>query len=277
MSRERTAPAGPRSGDGSVWEVTEIPDWATRKQAFGSVAELYDRFRPGYPPELVDDVLGYAALDGAPALEAGAGTGKATFAFVDRGVAVTAVEPDPLMATVLIRHAAAGGTELDVSVTTFEEYRPEQPFGLLYSSQAWHWIDPATRWERAAGALRPGGALALFWNRDRPADAAVTAELKAAHDAHAPQVFRGHKRVEQADLAWPEIEDHPEFRDVEARLYRWRWTLQVADYVAYLGTQSAYVLLDDAVRDALFADITARLGDEVVSDVDTSLHLARRR
>jgi hypothetical protein len=54
-----------------------------RRLAFGSVAELYDRSRPSYPPALVDDVLGLVGV--APrVLEVGAGTGKATVLFAAR-------------------------------------------------------------------------------------------------------------------------------------------------------------------------------------------------
>ena len=50
-----------------------------RRLVFGEVAELYDSVRPSYPDALVDDVLAFAgAGPGDPALEVGAGTGKAT-------------------------------------------------------------------------------------------------------------------------------------------------------------------------------------------------------
>ncbi|WP_460492072.1 hypothetical protein [Dactylosporangium cerinum] len=55
-----------------------------RARVFGEVADDYERFRPDYPPALIDDVLAYAGLDGAAALEVGAGTGKATVAFAER-------------------------------------------------------------------------------------------------------------------------------------------------------------------------------------------------
>lgn len=60
-----------------------------RRLSFGSVAEQYDRIRPSYPEQLVDDVIAYAG-DGLTAagraLEVGAGTGKATLQFAARGL-----------------------------------------------------------------------------------------------------------------------------------------------------------------------------------------------
>ncbi len=64
-----------------------------RALSFGSVATAYERYRPGYPVELVDEVLNYAGRPVRTALEIGAGTGKATRVFAERGLAVTATEP----------------------------------------------------------------------------------------------------------------------------------------------------------------------------------------
>jgi hypothetical protein len=71
--------------------VAEDPE---RRLAFGLAAEQYDLIRPGYPAPLVDAVLAHCGGPGITALEAGAGTGKATRAFAARGLRITAVEPD---------------------------------------------------------------------------------------------------------------------------------------------------------------------------------------
>jgi trans-aconitate methyltransferase len=119
-----------------------------RAQTFGEVAEDFDRVRHGYPEALVDDVLAYcgSALDGRSAVEVGAGTGKATRAFVARGVPVVAVEPDGAMAAILDRQV---GDAVRIVRMGFEEHEPEEAFGLLYSADAWHWIRPQARWALA--------------------------------------------------------------------------------------------------------------------------------
>ncbi len=115
-----------------------------RARVFGEVADEYDRVRPSYPAALVDDVLAYAQLDGGPAIDVGAGTGKATLSFAERGLTITAVEPDEAMAAVLARRVAAY-PPVTVVVSAFEDYAPDRTFGLLFSAQAWHWVDPAVR------------------------------------------------------------------------------------------------------------------------------------
>ena len=158
-----------------------------RRLAFGLAAEEYDLVRPGYPAALVDAVLAHCGGTGVTALEAGAGTGKATRAFAARGLRITAVEPDPAMAGILAA-SCTGYPEVSVVVGGFEEYVPAQPCGLLFSAQAWHWIDPAVRWDHAAAVLAPGGSLALFWNFDRIVDGAVQDEVTQAHRELTPHI-----------------------------------------------------------------------------------------
>jgi SAM-dependent methyltransferase len=94
------------------------------------------------------------------ALEVGAGTGKATRVFAARGIEVTALEPDADMAKVLARVTL--GLPLRPVVTTFEHFRTESHFDLVYAAASWHWTSPGTRWAQAVKLLVPGGVLALF-------------------------------------------------------------------------------------------------------------------
>lgn len=78
-----------------------------RSTSFGAVAAAYERFRPGYPGELFDTVMRYACRPIRAALDIGAGTGKATRLFAERGVTVTATEPDAAMLAELRKHVPA--------------------------------------------------------------------------------------------------------------------------------------------------------------------------
>jgi SAM-dependent methyltransferase len=250
-----------------------------RSRVFGQVADVYDRVRPGYPEQLVDDVLSYANGAPAPALEVGAGTGKATTAFAARSLPVTALEPDPAMAAVLRRRAADAVT---VVVSSFEEYQPPHRFGLLFCADAWHWMDPAVRWQRAADALRDDGTLALFWHGDRFVDDAVTAAFVEVHARCAPDLTPEELRSPPTDdltATWPytELVTQPEFTDATVRTYPWRLTLSRADYLALQSTRSVYRIMPEEQRSAVFEALDGVLPDEVALAVTTSLYLARRR
>jgi trans-aconitate methyltransferase len=137
-----------------------------RRLSFGDVAELYDLARPTYPAELVDDVLAFAgAGEGAPALEVGAGTGKATTLIAARGLELVALEPSEPMAALARRNCAAYGN-VTIERSDFEHWDTRgRSFRLVFSAQAWHWISPDLRYVRAREALQPSGTLAVFWNR----------------------------------------------------------------------------------------------------------------
>ncbi|MEV4742298.1 class I SAM-dependent methyltransferase [Streptomyces sp. NPDC049555] len=258
-----------------------------RRHAFGDDAEQYDAGRLGYPEQLVDDVLDFAgAAAAAPALEVGAGTGKATLAFARRGLPVTCVEPDERMAQVL-RLRCAGLPQVTVEVADFEAWRPgNRRYGLLYSAQAWHWVDPAARWARARAALRPNGAVALFWNHWFLQDEHLAGELTATHERHGldipentlldPRPRPAHHGPEARQ--WHEMEADGGFTAIDHRLYTTYHPRTAAGIVGLLASNSGYRLLDAARREPLLDDVSRLVGDHTVTlRVVTSLFLARTK
>lgn len=250
--------------------MTELRE--QRAQVFGEVADEYDRLRPTYPSELFDDVLAYAALDGRPALEVGAGTGKATVEFTSRGVDVTALEPDARMAA-LLGHRVGPGTPIVVS--TFEDYRPDKAFGLLYSAQAWHWTNPDTRWQHALRALAAGGTIALFWNAYSPADPSIVDATRRAFQQYAPHLPPQLMPEDFGTDQYTELVENPGFTDYAKRLYSWNRTLSADDFMALLATTSAFRIQDDDTRARMLDIIRAPMGDEVLQTGRTALALAR--
>ena len=144
---------------------------------FGTAAESYERFRLGYPDEVVVRTLSHADRPVASAVEVGAGTGKATRAFASRGIRVAALEPDPEMYAVLQRETAA--MPVQTVLTTFEAY-DGPPTDLVYAAASWHWTDPSTRWTHAADLLDPGGVLAIFGSQLRLVDPVLEEAVSVA-------------------------------------------------------------------------------------------------
>jgi SAM-dependent methyltransferase len=267
-----------------------------RARSFGAAAANYDRYRPRYPEQLVDDVV--AMIPGRRVVEVGAGTGIATAAFAARGVAMTCVEPDPEMAAVLSAKLA-GNPDLHLDLATFEDWSaaraPGAPgFDALISGQAWHWTDPETRWAHAAAAVRSGGVIALFWNADHYADPRVPAAYTAAYDRRGiqPRSVRDepaasggpdggvdHKRPAE----WPpedRVEADTYFTDLRVRRYQWTRRMPVAGYVERINTTSAHLILPREVRDDLTAELIATLsgyGDDVELVMTTDLATGIRR
>ncbi|GAB3766051.1 SAM-dependent methyltransferase [Nocardioides ginsengisegetis] len=247
-----------------------------RALSFGAVAADYERFRPGYPDELVDAVLAYADGEVRTALEIGAGTGKATRAFAARGIAVTATDPDAAMLAELRRHVPA-------SVRTvrgaFEELDPGATYDLVFAAAALHWTRPEGRWERVAGLLGPGGTFASFGGQVCLADDALEDAVRAARepwladDSIAPP----DGSPPASAMQWPgtELLETDLFADVrQIRIERWM-TMSAADFVSHLSTISAYLELAADDRAQAFERILAVLPETVAIVADLDLHLAR--
>jgi SAM-dependent methyltransferase len=146
----------PPPADPDPVEPVRLHEDRRRAESFGGESERYERTRPGYPDELIRDLM---AANPATVLDVGCGTGKAGRLLVDRGCEVLGVEPDPRMARI------AGRFGMPVEVETFEQWPPQgRTFDLVISAQAWHWVDPARGPIKARSVLRPSGRLAVFWN-----------------------------------------------------------------------------------------------------------------
>jgi SAM-dependent methyltransferase len=248
---------------------------------FGEVADVYDRVRRPFPVALIDDVLTYSEVaDGhRRALEVGAGTGRATIPFAERGVPIVAVEPDPAMAAILARRAAQF-RGVDIVRCSFEEFRPAKRFGLLFSAEAWHWTRPATRWSLAADALADGATLALFYNNERIDEPVLRTAMLKAYADYAPTVVIRDDPVtpQQVWRQWPgdELSDTAAFGSLASRHYQLRRTVPKAEYVNLTRTRSHFRTLPPPTRGAIFAALMDVFDDEVPLAVDTTLLLARR-
>lgn len=249
-----------------------------RALSFGAVAEAYERYRPGYPAELFDLVMTYAGQPVLTALEIGAGTGKATRLFADRGVMVTATEPDAAMLAELVKHVPATVTTVRA---TFEDLRPGQRYGLVYAAAALHWTDPEGRWPRVAALLEPGGVFASFGGPGRLADPAIA---EAVRSARAP--FLDSDEVPSPDrtppehvMQWPgtELQRSEWFTDVQQFVIERRLTMTAREYIGHLSTISAYLELPAAAQQQVYSQIMRALPATVEMEADITAHLARRR
>ncbi|MGW2375060.1 MULTISPECIES: class I SAM-dependent methyltransferase [Kitasatospora] len=143
--------------------MTERRNYREAALSFGAVAAEYDRGRPGYPDELFDTVerLWGRALKGARVLDVGAGTGIATRLLAARGADVVAVEPsDGMAARFLLSSPALPLVRGDGDDLPFHDASAD----LITYAQAFHWTHPERSVPEAIRVLRPGGAVATWWN-----------------------------------------------------------------------------------------------------------------
>jgi SAM-dependent methyltransferase len=247
-----------------------------RALSFGSVASTYERFRPGYPDALVDEVLAYAGRPVRTALEIGAGTGKATRAFAAGGIAVTATDPDPAMLGELRKHVPA--TVVTVRAT-FEELPLTSRYDLVFAAASLHWTAPEQRWSRVAAMLTPGGTFASFGGQMHLADTDLEDAVIAARSPFLAddEVPSPDGTPEESAMKWPgtELMESELFTDVRQSTIERRMTVPALDYIGHLSTISAYLELPEEVRKEVLDRILQVLPDRVALVADLTVHLAR--
>ena len=125
--------------------MTRLPGSAARRygQVFDEVAAEYDRRRPAYPDELVDQACQVAGIgSGAHVLEVGCGSGQLTRGLAARGLHVTAIEPGKSLVA-LARQNLEGAGEVEFVNAQFEDASlPRERFRAVFSASAFHWVDP---------------------------------------------------------------------------------------------------------------------------------------
>lgn len=212
------------------------------RTTFGEDAARYHRARPTYPPEL------FTRLSGPRILEIGPGTGQATLPLTALGE-VTAVELSPELAAVARRHAPGA----QVIVANFDEWPLPDPFDLVVSATAFHWLDPRTRMDRCAAALKPGGMLAVISTHHIAGGTSqFFVDVQDCYERWDPAT-PPNLRQSQADDTPREFDESELFEAPEFFRYEWEQAYDTEAYVDLLLTYSNHIALP--ARDELVADI----------------------
>ena len=235
-----------------------VPD-AVRARSFDAWADDYDRYRPGYPDALFDEIAARLSLPERPqVVDVGAGTGIASAAMARRGWHVTAVEPGEPMLGALRARAVREGLEVTAVQGTAERTGlPEASADLATAAQAFHWFDHVPAVREMARIVRPARGIALFWNiRDesRSAFLAEYARLLVAHgvkeDLRGPGRHPDTRRwiAQAGGFAPSEFFQVPHAR----RMRR-------DEFIGLVFTASYVRTRPESVQDALRADVVALL------------------
>jgi len=227
-------------------------DTAQRASSFGSVAEAYDRYRPGPPRAALEWILRSPV---GTAADLGAGTGALTRELAARAARVIALEPDPRMLAVLKRRsprvAAARCPAEDLPLGP-------GPLDAVTVSSAWHWMDPDRTVAELGRVLRPGGVLGVIWNGADRSVGWVT-ELLGTRDPSPGDRNRWSRHRFELPSGAPF--DHP-----DSDVIRWALSMTREELVGLAGTYSSMITMPPDRREQETARVRAAVGAVMTGD-----------
>jgi SAM-dependent methyltransferase len=241
---------------------------------FDPLVDYYDAARPDYPDAHFAALATLTRpLDGARVVEVGAGTGIATRAMRRRGALVLPVDHGAAM----LRRLQERGAEFPTAVQGDAHALPVRSgwADLVCYAQAWHWTDPFRATAEAGRVLRPGGALAVWWN--------------LVQSGGLDWLARQHARIRAANPAWDGNANHR--RGWQAEFESFGWTVQTAatpwvralpleDYLVWMRSKSYVGAIEPAPLAEFMAEERASLLEafpdgQIVEPFVTELYVVR--
>jgi SAM-dependent methyltransferase len=224
-----------------------VTDNEATATSFGTVAESYDRVRPGPPPEALDWLVPDRC---EVAVDLAAGTGLFTRALLGRAASVVAVEPDPRMREVLARRSP----RVDVREGWGEAIPlPDASADAVFVSTAWHWLDLPRAVPEIARVLRPGGRLGVVWtSRNRDQDWVAELDLLRCPGAGAdgaPGALQAVRdRLDRQHTV--RLPEGSRFAAAESASFRFTRTISICLLLEWLATNSAFITASAPDRQA---------------------------
>ena len=203
--------------------------------AFEELVDHYDAARPRYPAALYAQLEAALDLSGS-VLELGAGTGIATRELQGRAGSLVSADLGPKM----LGRLRALTPSVPVVVARAEALPfADSAFDVVCAAQMWHWVDTQAATPEVLRVLRPGGALALWWNE-------VAADGLPWWDAQQDRLEAGNPRYSRGYRARDYgLELAPHFTDVQHWTTAWERELDWPTYERWLRSKSYVQALGD--------------------------------
>jgi len=126
----------------------------------------YTRYRPSYPLELVDALVVHSNLrKDSTIADIGSGTGKLTELLLNAGYRVTGVEPNKEMREAAEVQFKSNADFYSVAGESNATGLEAESVDLITAAQAFHWFEPDSTKTEFERIVKPGGHIALIWNR----------------------------------------------------------------------------------------------------------------
>lgn len=135
---------------------------------FSSRVENYAKFRPGYPPGILDVLESDCGLTEESVIaDIGSGTGLLSEVFLKNGNVVFGIEPNELMRAKAEELLKSFANFRSVPATAETTTLPDGSIDFITAGQAFHWFDQAAAKREFTRILKHNGWVLLVWNARR--------------------------------------------------------------------------------------------------------------
>jgi SAM-dependent methyltransferase len=147
-------------------------------ERFSDRVDAYTRYRPTYPPQILELVARELGLEpGIAVADVGSGTGIWTELWLDWGARVLGVEPNAAMRAEAERRLGSSDRFTSISGSAEDTTLPDASVDVVTAAQAFHWFDRESARGEFSRILRPRGWVTLLWNSRR-----VTGDFLEAYE-----------------------------------------------------------------------------------------------
>src|SRR5215217_4337303 len=134
-------------------------------QRFSNRVANYVKYRPGYPPEVLDLFKNQMGLTGESVIaDIGSGTGLSAKVFLENGNTVYGVEPNAPMREAAEEYLKAFPNFISHEGTAEKTNLDDASIDFVTAAQAFHWFDSGKTRNEFTRIVRRGGYVALIWN-----------------------------------------------------------------------------------------------------------------
>ena len=249
---------------------------------FDTVAERYEKIRPGYVDKMYADIFRYIPItESSNVVEVGIGGGQATLPFLETGCRLTAVERGSNL-TALCRNKFRAYPHFHVATGRFEDFTcADSSYDLVYSASAFHWIEEEIGYPKVLRMLKSGGVFARFANhpyRDQQREELHRA-IQAIYAVYMPDSAAPRRYSEEAARERAAIAQQYGFVDTAYHLYHRTRIFTSKAYIALIGTYSDHIALEESKRNRFFAEMERTIdafGGQIQIEDTIDLQLARK-
>jgi protein-L-isoaspartate O-methyltransferase len=265
------------------WKIGREDFYRKESEMFNLAADYYDRYRPGYPNEIIQTLIGETAIgEQSVLLEIGAGSGKATERLAGIHCSICCVDPGAeLVARGNIRFR--NYRKIRFHCARYEEFEPKgNHYDMICAFQAFHWVPQPLGYRKCAEELKKKGHLALVWNMYVTYDNALDNELLKISSKHGGFAdFMDETKCEERILSIAQsIDGSALFKKATIYRHYWEQTYTADEYYGFCLTGNSFIQKSNEEKKAARQDIgrlAEKHGGRITRPYLCVLYLATKR